>query len=298
MVMATLGTLQPFWLLVCGSYFVLLYVGLSIWKDPTVGWPPAPSFVLPCASLAVTATISVWLAGLHHRNHRTEFKLRMQLSEAFSNLQQTQAQLLATEKALSQSQIVAALSHELNNPLGVVLANLSTQTKLSERLLKQWKKESPSSANDVGSLLSIHQELNQGSIKAAQRISNLVGRLREFSHLDRSETRMIDLNDELMKNLQIIRSEIATPIEVQTDLDPTVPMLLCQPQKLGLAFAGLLRNAFKAVGSSGTVRVSTSLNNEQVSVLIEDDGCGINPTELKTLFDPKFIPQSGKVTTS
>ena len=296
LVMAALGTLQPWWVLLTGLYFFTIYFLVGLKFDPTVGWPPAATFVLPCASLMVSTMISVWVSAALDRGRRTEFALRSQLSKAFNDLQETQAQLLASEKALTQSQVVAALSHELNNPLGVVISNLSTQGKLSERLQEKWSASSKS-PNEADGLLSIHQELTRGSLAAAQRMNSLLERLREFSHLDRSGTQSVDLNHELLKVLEIVRSETRATVQVRTKFG-AVPEMLCQPQKLVIAFANLVRNAFQAVGQSGSIRLSTSHSDGQVEILIEDDGCGIDPGELKTVFDPKFVPHSGRVRTS
>jgi signal transduction histidine kinase len=296
LVMAALGTLQPWWVLLTGLYFFTIYFLVGLKFDPTVGWPPAATFILPCASLMVSTMISVWVSAALDRGRRTEFALRSQLSKAFTDLQETQAQLLASEKALTQNQVVAALSHELNNPLGVVISNLSTQGKLSERLQEKWGASSKSS-NEADGLLSIHQELARSSLAAAQRMNSLLERLREFSHLDRSGTRSVDLNHELLKVLEIVRSETRATVQVKTQFG-TVPEMLCQPQKLGIAFANLVRNAFQAVGQNGSIRLSTSHSDGQVEILIEDDGCGIDPDELKTVFDPKFVRHSGRVRTS
>ncbi|MGH9904423.1 MAG: ATP-binding protein, partial [Pyrinomonadaceae bacterium] len=155
---------------------------------------------------------------------------------------------------------------------------------------------------EIEKLLSVHQELNRSSLTAAQRMNRLLERLRHFSHLDRSATQSIDLNAELLKSLEMVKSETQAVVQVETHLNP-LPELLCQPQKLGIAFANLLRNAFQAVGEDGIIRVSTdhsdeNISNHHVEVLIEDNGRGIDPAELKTIFDPKFVPQSGKVKTS
>jgi signal transduction histidine kinase len=296
LVMAALGTLQPWWVLVTGIYFLSSYVLVGLWFDPSVGWPPAATFVLPCASLAVSTMISVWLSAVLDRSRRTEFVLRNQLARAFRDLQEAQAQLLASEKALTQSQVVAALSHELNSPLGVVVSNLSTQEKLSQRLQENWRASSES-PGAVERLLSLHDELTQNSLTAARRIATLLERLREFSHLDRAATQWVDLNRELLKALEMVKSETRVSVEVETQFGP-LPELLCQPQRLGMAFASLLRNAFQSIDSNGSVRLSTAHSNQHVEILIEDNGRGMDPAELKTIFDPKFVPESGKVRTS
>jgi signal transduction histidine kinase len=295
MVMGALGPLQPFWVLLSGVYFFILYVVAGVWLDPTVGWPPAATFVLPCASLAVSGIISVWLSGVLHRSRRTEFQLRDQLSQAFRDLQDAQAQLLASEKALTQSQLVAAFSHELNNPLGVIVSNLSTQARLLQRL--EEKCAVRASAEEIGGLTTVQHELNQSSTAAAHRMKTLLDKMREFSHLDQSESQRIDLNGELLQALEMVKLETRSSVQVETQLN-ALPEVFCQPQKLSMAFASLLRNAFQAVEDQGTVRLQTAHINGEIEILIEDNGPGIDPVELKRIFDPKFVPQSGRIRAS
>jgi hypothetical protein len=53
LVMASLGTLQPYAVLVTVAYFVLIYLLAGIFLDRSVGWPPAATFVIGCSSLTV-----------------------------------------------------------------------------------------------------------------------------------------------------------------------------------------------------------------------------------------------------
>ncbi len=295
LVMAALGTLKPFWVLLTSLYFVLLYFWTGVFLDPTVGWPPAPTFMLPWTSLIVSGMIAIWLASFLDRSRRTQFLLRDELARAFRDLHETQAQLLASEKALTQSQLVAALSHELNNPFGVIISNLATQQKVGERVREMSARASESS-NEILRFLKMSQDLNQGCLTASRRVTEVLDRLREFSHLDEAEKKLVDLNQELLKALEMVKSETRVAVRIERDL-AALPLVLSHPQKMSMAFASLLRNAFQAVGEGGTIRLSTKHQNSHVEVMIEDNGKGIDPAELKVLFDPKFVPQGGKVRT-
>jgi len=297
LVMASLGTLQPFSVLLAAGYFVLVYFLAGIFLDKSVGWPPAATFVIGVSSLTVSGIIAVWLTSFSHRVRRTEFLLRDELGRAFRDLQDTQAQLLASEKALSQSQLVSALCHELNNPFGVIQSNLTTQEKIGRRT-EEAIALSPLDRIAVDKLLRLNRDLNQGCLAACKRIADLLTRLRDFTHLDEADRKYVDINEELLKALEIVKSEIGLNPQVEKALEE-LPPILSQPHKINLAFSSLLRNAFQALGNKeGKVKLSTLHLNENVEVIIEDDGKGIDPQEIKTLFDPKFVPQAGKVRAS
>jgi signal transduction histidine kinase len=294
LVMASLGTLQPFAVLVAASYFLLIYLLTGIFLDLSVGSPPAATFVLGCSSLTVTA---VWLTSFAHRVRRTEFLLRDELARAFRDLHDTQAELLASEKALSQSQLVAALCHELNNPFGVIISNLTSQEKIGRRLEELLSSSLPD-ASVTARLFRLSRELNQASLTACRRITDLLTRLRDFTHLDEAERKYIDINQELLKALEIVKSETGLDPQIEKCLT-NVPAILSEPQKINLAFSSLLRNAFQALRQEGgKVKLSTVRLDEQVEIIIEDNGKGIDQQELKTIFDPKFVPQAGKVRSS
>jgi len=297
LVMASLGTLQPYAVLVTAAYFILIYLLAGIFLDRGVGWPPAATFVLFGSSLIVSGITAVWLTSFSHRVRRTEFRLREELSRAFRGLQDAQAQLLASEKALSQSQLVAALCHELNNPFGVIVSNLSTQEKIARRL-EDAIAAFPNANPETAKLLRLNQETNQGCRVASQRITDLLERLQDFTHLDEAETKHIDINQELLKALEMIKSETGLSPKIEKNLN-VVPTILSQPQKMSLAFSSLLRNAFQALEKEGgSVKISTIHLNQHIEIMIEDNGRGIGPQELKAVFDPKFVPQAGKVRTS
>jgi two-component system, NtrC family, sensor kinase len=241
--------------------------------------------------------IAVWLSSSLSRIRRTEFLLRDELQRAFRDLHQTQAQLLASEKALTQTQLVAALSHELNNPIGVIVSTLATQQKLVQHFEEKLPPEARN-RQEISRLLQTSRDLNQACRNASQRVTDLLERLREFSHLDEAERKPIDLNGELLKALDLVIAETRSTAQIEREL-AELPEIVCQPQKVSMALACLLRNALQAVrDGEGLIKLSTVHLNGCVEIIIEDNGMGIDPAELKAIFDPKFVPRAGKIRTS
>ncbi len=293
LVMAGLGTLRPLSVLLASAYFFLLYLAAGILLDKTVGWPPPATFVFPCVSLGVAGILAVWLTAASHQSLRTAFLLRDELSGSLRRLHDTQAQLLASEKALSQSQLVAALSHELNTPFGVLLSNLKTEEQLFLRL-KQKLAERGVEDLDTAKWFDLHGELNRGSVQSCQRISDLLEKLRSFTHLDESEQKTVDLNQELLAALELVKAETGMSPSVEIDLEP-LPAIVVEAQKVGLALASLLRQAFRSLNEGGVVRLVSHHRDAHVQIVIEQNGEGLDPQEQKQLFDPTFVPKEGRV---
>ncbi|MEW5976767.1 MAG: HAMP domain-containing sensor histidine kinase [Acidobacteriota bacterium] len=295
-VMADLGTLKPIWTLITALYFFVLYFGTGVLLDPDVGWPPSSHFTLPSASLAVAGALSVWLTSLSHRNLRTDFLLREEVKQALRRLQETQAQLLASEKALTQNQLVAALSHELNNPFGAIVSNLSSQRRLNEKAGRALS-DPGAGAAELNRLLAVSCQLTESSTTAAHRIQEMLERMREFSHLDAAEKKPVDINNEISKALEMVRAEKGTEISVEAKFG-SLPAVVCHPQKLSVALGNIVRNALDAAGKTGMLRVETRHVNGQVEVVIEDNGKGFSESELSALFDPGFVTVDGRVRTN
>ena len=83
---------------------------------------------------------------------------------------------------------------------------------------------------------------------------------------------------------------------VEMDLQP-VPQLVCRPQQLSAVFSNLLGNAIEATNGTGRVVVATRPRDSAVEVSISDNGRGLDPAELKTIFDPGFKVTKGRVST-
>ncbi len=160
--------------------------------------------------------------------------------------------------------MVAALSHELNNPVGVIASNLATQEKWIQRIAEAFSLI-PTNLDKVNKLLGIGQELNQGSVLALKRIRVMLERLREFTHLDEAETKYVDVNHELLTALEMVKSEIGTEVQIQKDLG-TLPQIISKPGKLNLAFASLIRNALQAINQQGVIKLFSSHKNGNVEI--------------------------------
>ena len=88
------------------------------------------SFPFPVAEAFILVPMSFWTAVLYRQ--RAEAFLRRRAEESFQELSEAQASLLLEKNAASQSRFAAALSHELNTPLGSLVSAFGTLVKLLE----------------------------------------------------------------------------------------------------------------------------------------------------------------------
>jgi signal transduction histidine kinase len=126
---------------------------------------------------------------------------------------------------------------------------------------------------------------------AARRISDLVGSVKEYSHMDRelTEKAETDLHRALDSTLTMLGHKAkAKGVKVIREYDPDLPAVPAFAGELNQVWTNLLDNAFDAVAPGGQVSVRTRRIDHQAEVVIGDDGPGI-PAELQgRIWEPFF----------
>jgi two-component system, NtrC family, sensor kinase len=268
----------------------------------------------------------------------SENQLRQQTKEmeiALRELQRTQAQLIQSEKMSSLGQLVAGIAHEINNPISFIHGNLKHATAYAEELMhvlncyqKHCPEPSPVLAAETTmiDLAFIAQDfprlLNSMNV-GTERIRNIVLSLRNFSRLDESEVKAVDIHDGLDNTLMILQHRLKAQsdrlgIQVVKNYD-LLPHVECYAGLLNQVFVSILTNAIDAleekfsvtdlsaklaaiapsaqnlasesveVLKQPTITIRTeSLSLKQVAIHIIDNGMGMSEGVKNRLFDPFF----------
>jgi signal transduction histidine kinase/purine-cytosine permease-like protein len=252
---------------------------------------------------------------------KSESKLIKQakiLQETLHNLNQTQAQLIQTEKMSSLGQLVAGVAHEINNPVNFIYANITHVKEYSNNLLdliKLYQEYYPNINLKIQDLQSeidlefLREDLPKilDSMKVgANRIRQIVLTLRNFSRLDEAEMKPVNIHEGIDSTLLILQHRLkAKPergeieiIKAYSDL----PAVECYAGKLNQVFMNILSNAIDALEerekeaakekqslASPCVRITTEIiDKDWVRISIKDNGIGITEIVKSRLFDPFF----------
>lgn len=206
------------------------------------------------------------------------------LDAAYSKLKDTQTQLVQHEKMASLGMLVAGVAHEINNPIGAINCNVSLYDTLISRLkMTESVIEDPSASSLVEKL----EDANKTNLIACERILGIVKSLKNFARLDESEFKEADIHVGIDSTLILLANKLKSRIEVVKDYGD-IPPILCYPNQLNQVFMNLIVNAADAIPDAGTIWISTSANNNYVTIRIKDSGGGMTSEVTKKIFDPGF----------
>jgi signal transduction histidine kinase len=123
---------------------------------------------------------------------------------------------------------------------------------------------------------------------SAGRISELVGAMKDYSHLDKGPFESIDIHDGLDSTLVILAHKLKKGVTVVREYDRTLPKICAQGGELNQVWTNIIHNAVDAMGGKGTLTIRTSRDRDRVLVEISDTGPGIPPELQRRIFEPFF----------
>jgi signal transduction histidine kinase len=219
------------------------------------------------------------LAESLQRTMQEKDRALTETNRLYRNLKVARARLGRAERLSAVGMLAAGVSHELNNPLGIILA---TAGNLREALEpdSSWRED----------VAIIEQE--------TERCRRIIQGLLNFAASGDSNPVEVDINALLRETVAlVVRDERARQLQATWALDPHLPPLFVDPRQMQQVFLNLLLNAADAMDGAGavTVRSAESIEGGQRKVLIAfaDCGSGIHPKDLDHIFDPFYTTKKG-----
>ncbi len=196
-----------------------------------------------------------------------------------------QQRLVLSGRMVAVGQLAAGVAHEVNNPTAYVRSNMLL---LREYWANAGKLLSDGQGDgETGQVFAGGAELIDESLEGIERIASIVQQIGRFTHADVGARELADLGMILDAAQRMARPRLRAGIQLER-ASGGVPPIECAPRELEQVFLNLLVNAADAIGDTGTIRISTSVDGESARVDVADDGGGIAPANLARVFDPFF----------
>jgi signal transduction histidine kinase len=123
---------------------------------------------------------------------------------------------------------------------------------------------------------------------AISRIIQLVKALKTYSRVDNETESYTSLKDDLENTLIILHNKTKRAITIEKEFEE-VPNVKCYPGRLNQVWTNLIHNSIQAMKGSGTIIIRLkNIDEDWVSVEVEDNGPGIPEEHLSSIFDPYF----------
>ena len=236
------------------------------------------------------------LQALERRNQVLEREVderrqvQEELQRSLAELEQTQIQLVQSEKLAAVGDLVAGVAHELNSPMGAIHSMVDTLNRSMDKLQRTLAADFPreyESSRTLQAVFRVIGNANQVIASGTQRVREIVLSLRHFARLDEGEYSMANLHEGLESTLTLLQLQMGENITVVRDYGTMAPTY-CAPGQLNQVFMHLLKNAIQAIEDKGEIRVKTFQEEKKIYIKIGDTGVGIPAERLQRLFDFGF----------
>ncbi len=196
-----------------------------------------------------------------------------ELQAANKELMKTQGELVRHEKLVVLGQLAGGMSHELRNPLGAI--------KNAAYFLSMVLEEPELEVKETLDIL-------EREVATSERI---ISSLLDFARPKSLTRRKMDINEILEGVLS--GADMPENIEMVSQLDETLPVILADPDQLNQVFGNLILNAIQAMLEGGQLVIKSEISSpEWVSVSFIDGGVGISEENLNKLFEPLFTTKA------
>ena len=183
-----------------------------------------------------------------------------------------QQALLAAERLKATGRLASEIAHELNTPLGGILM-------YSHLLMEDLTEDDQRRENIV--------KIN----KLAHRCKMIVQGLLDFAHQEIDQSGPVQINRIVRNVIGFLEDHVLLrSISIETYLDPALPMVAGDENKLEQVFVNLIINAVQSMDGAGTLTLRTefALDTGRVRIECSDTGYGIDEEHIGRIFEPFF----------
>ncbi|MCX7991080.1 MAG: HAMP domain-containing histidine kinase [Proteobacteria bacterium] len=190
------------------------------------------------------------------------------LNKAVEEALYLQKQIINYEKFAALGKISAGMSHEIDNPLGIIIGHC-------EYLMADMKEDNP------------HKEDIETILRESKRIKNILRSMLDFSKPKESKIKDIEIKnfiEGIIKDFSF--QKIFKKIEAKLDIEDLI--VRADEEKLHQSFVNIILNAIQAMPQGGSIYIDARKRGNKAIISVKDEGCGIPEELLDKVFDIFF----------
>ncbi len=246
-------------------------------------------------SIAITALVLILSFVLYNR-----FKIKRdankELSDAYNKLNATQEQLVHHKKMASLGQFASGIAHEIQNPLNFV----NNFAEMNSELISDLKEDSGNSSAEA--LLKEISVNNDKIFLHGKRAQAIVKNLQDHSNLKGMNFQLVNVNSLLDDTIDQTYSAFQNTYNdfecvIVRDFNRALPQVEILPVQVAKVLQNILSNAMYAVKEKSKSQITgyvpelivrTDEINDNVVIIIRDNGMGMDPVTKERAFEPFF----------
>lgn len=179
-------------------------------------------------------------------------------------------ELSRAQRLSSLGEMVAGVSHEIRNPLGII--------RNSAGLLKK-KMEKLDPKNMIPDII----------VEESERLNNIITDFLNYARPREPNLSICKVEQVIDKNIAYLATQLSeNGCKVDTQIDDNLPEIMADSEMLYQAFLNIFLNAMQAMPDGGKILVNILPVNGNVAIQIEDDGIGIDTEIMEKIWDPFF----------
>lgn len=245
-------------------------------------------------------------------------EINREQKQLIEDLNSTRQHLVQSEKMAAVGQLASGVAHEINTPIQYIGENIQFMQEAFGDLIDTAKQhlnllsavEGGSVSRDL--LAQARSQVEEAeldylfdeipvavkqSLDGVAMVSSIVTAMKDFARPGTNDKVDTDLNGAVVSTLQVSANEWKYHAEIETELDPELPLVPVVPSEINQALLNVIVNAAAAIKEcegrtnsrdKGRIKIITRKSGDWVVIEISDSGCGI-PREIQSkIFDPFF----------
>lgn len=224
--------------------------------------------------------VSFYVVPLPHGETEREPAAMIMLRDITRDRQQ-EADLVESERFNAMKTLAAGVAHEIGNPLNALNIHLQLLEREISDITDQAKRETLA-------------ELVNVSRNEIARLDLIITQFLRAIRPSRPELRPLQIEKVLEETLTVLMQELRDKnITVEILRPHPLPRIRADRDQIKQAFFNIIRNAYQAMPGKGHLQIELTHNDTAVAVAFKDNGSGIKPEFLGTIFEPYHTTKPG-----